>query len=582
MLAGLILLASAAEDADGRPRCAGKKATIVGSSGSETLRSKGRRSDVIAARGGDDVILAGGGRDVVCAGPGDDLVHGGKGRDVLRGWTGFDTLFGNTGSDKQFGEADDDTLIGGPGGELAAGGLGNDRVYGQQQDDLLIGSDGDDTLIGDHGNDEMRGDAGNDWLRGDANSNILNGGPGDDWVSFAAYTSFGKEEGVPFSLRDGSLGPETDDDVSGVENVAGSAFADELHGFVPGATARGLGYRPNPDDPRPAFVDECTGFLAASCGPHPVPVGQPVMLMDPAPADPGVQVLGGAGGDRLQVSRAGPNVIATASSALAAGPGCAGGGTTMVVCPVGERPGYVVVYGDAGPDSISVVGDLGPATTVRLDGGEGGDSILGGPGDETLEAGYDDASVDTPGSGHHTPDFLDGGGGDDVVSSLYFGPDLLQGGAGSDQMVSDACTGNVVDGGSGGSDIAGFAKDFSVTARIGGLASSAALAPEEGVCVPARVAASNEILEGTRGDDVLIGNNRSNSLIIGHQGNDVVKRLGGRDRLRGDAGSDVLEGGPGPDVLEAADGEADRSLHCGSGGRRAHRDAHDPRPRRCR
>jgi uncharacterized delta-60 repeat protein len=87
------------------PRCAGQRATIVGTHGRDTLRGT-RRADVIVARGGDDRVIARGGNDLVCGGSGDDRLSGGRGRDRLRGGTGRDVLAGGPGRDR---------LIGGPG-----------------------------------------------------------------------------------------------------------------------------------------------------------------------------------------------------------------------------------------------------------------------------------------------------------------------------------------------------------------------------------------------------------------------------------------------------------------------------------
>jgi hypothetical protein len=70
-------------------RCAGRTATIVGTSGRDTLRGTGGR-DVIAGLGGNDVIRGRGGDDVLCGGPGRDTIRGGAGRDRVIGGPGRD------------------------------------------------------------------------------------------------------------------------------------------------------------------------------------------------------------------------------------------------------------------------------------------------------------------------------------------------------------------------------------------------------------------------------------------------------------------------------------------------------------
>ena len=71
------------------PRCAGRRATIVGTPGRDRLRGT-RRADVIVALRGNDRVAAGAGRDIVCGGAGDDHLIGGRGRDRLLGGPGRD------------------------------------------------------------------------------------------------------------------------------------------------------------------------------------------------------------------------------------------------------------------------------------------------------------------------------------------------------------------------------------------------------------------------------------------------------------------------------------------------------------
>jgi len=95
----------------GAPRCGGRRATIVGTAGSETLRGT-RRADVIVALGGSDKVLARGGNDLVCGGAGNDRLSGGPGRDVLAGGAGRDRLTGGAGRDRCVGAAGPDRAAG--------------------------------------------------------------------------------------------------------------------------------------------------------------------------------------------------------------------------------------------------------------------------------------------------------------------------------------------------------------------------------------------------------------------------------------------------------------------------------------
>jgi uncharacterized delta-60 repeat protein len=90
-------------------RCAGKRATIVGTARGETLRGTAG-ADVIVALAGNDRVLGRGARDVVCGGAGNDRLNGGRGRDALSGGAGRDSL------------------IGGPAKDRCTGGRGRDRA----------------------------------------------------------------------------------------------------------------------------------------------------------------------------------------------------------------------------------------------------------------------------------------------------------------------------------------------------------------------------------------------------------------------------------------------------------------------
>jgi Tol biopolymer transport system component len=117
-------------------RCAGVRATKVGTAGGDKLRGTPRR-DVIAGLGGNDVIRGLGGKDILCGGKGRDRLLGGRGRDRLLGQRGNDILRGGPGRDK---------LLGGP---------GRDRLLGQGGNDILRGGPGRDKLLGGPGRDRQ-------------------------------------------------------------------------------------------------------------------------------------------------------------------------------------------------------------------------------------------------------------------------------------------------------------------------------------------------------------------------------------------------------------------------------------------
>jgi uncharacterized delta-60 repeat protein len=92
-------------------RCAGRKATLVGTRKADRIKGT-RRADVIVALGGNDKVHARGGNDLVCSGSGRDVVKGGKGKDRILGGNGKDRI------------------LGGPGPDLCNGGGGQDSAAG--------------------------------------------------------------------------------------------------------------------------------------------------------------------------------------------------------------------------------------------------------------------------------------------------------------------------------------------------------------------------------------------------------------------------------------------------------------------
>ncbi len=118
-------------------RCAGKRATVVGTDRKDRLRGT-RRADVIVALGGNDRIDGRGGNDLICAGNGNDTAAGGGGKDRI------------------FGQSGKDNIKGGPGNDSLDGGTGNDRLFGQSGKDTLRGRAGRDSLTGGPGTDKQK------------------------------------------------------------------------------------------------------------------------------------------------------------------------------------------------------------------------------------------------------------------------------------------------------------------------------------------------------------------------------------------------------------------------------------------
>jgi len=161
------------------PKCKGLRATIVGTSGNDTLRGT-PGDDVIHGLGGNDTINGGGGNDIICGGRGNDVLNGGPGNDKVYGGAGNDALTGGSGDDSLSGGPGRDLLYGHSGNDRLWGGPGNDWLYGGSGTDLLKGGDGTDLLQGESGNDRLYGEVGADNLSGGAGNDRLYGGPGND------------------------------------------------------------------------------------------------------------------------------------------------------------------------------------------------------------------------------------------------------------------------------------------------------------------------------------------------------------------------------------------------------------------
>jgi Ca2+-binding RTX toxin-like protein len=226
-------------------------------------------NDSVSGRDGNDTLIGGDGIDNLMGNDGDDLLIGGEGGDFLSGNAGTDTAsyadsdesvvvdldwedswgygFGSGGTaehdlvqgiENLIGSSYADTLEGSDADNVIDGGAGADTLYGKGGADLLKGAGGADTLNGGNGADTLKGGGGAD---------MLNGGNGNDTASYEA-----SPEGVSVLLYtdDAAGGDAEGDELNGIENLSGSAFADvlwggdggnELHGLDGNDTLKGFG-----------------------------------------------------------------------------------------------------------------------------------------------------------------------------------------------------------------------------------------------------------------------------------------------------------------------------------------------------
>lgn len=173
-----------------------------------------------------------GGADLIHGYAGDNLVHGLSGNDRIYGGADNDALYGDDGVDQIFGEAGNDQLLGGNGADTLDGGIGNDTLDGGSDGstDILSGGWGSDLLVGGAGDDTLDGGGDDDILRGGSGADVIEGGLGIDTADYSSSAA-----GVSVSLATSALnsgGDAAGDQITGIENLSGSAFADTLTGDV--------------------------------------------------------------------------------------------------------------------------------------------------------------------------------------------------------------------------------------------------------------------------------------------------------------------------------------------------------------
>ena len=206
----------------------------------------------------------------------------------------------------------------------------------------------------------------------------------------------------------------------------------------------------------------------------------------------------------------------------------------------------IIVNGGDGSNRIDLTGvttaDFGVALTITVNGGDGGDTILGSEFADSLIGGNGADSI----TGAPADDTLDGSNGNDTLAGGV-GNDSLLGGDGADSINGD-----------GGNDtiIAGNGADFvsggDGTDSLNGSDGSDTLNGD----------ADNDTLSGDNGNDSLLGG-ADNDSVLGGSGNDTASGGDGtdtlnggidNDSLNGDGGTDNIDGGDGNDTLLGGDG----------------------------
>jgi len=179
-------------------------------------------------------------------------------------------------------------------------------------------------------------------------------------------------------------------------------------------------------------------------------------------------------------------------------------------------------------------GRLGLAQGPITGSNNGGNTLLGGDGAETITGGFHDDSISggaggdviTDASGNNN---LDGDAGDDTIMSGA-GADFIRGLEGNDS----------IDGGAGADDVNGNRGDDIVH---GG----------DGIDFT-RGGQGDDQVYGDAGDDLHVNGNIGNDTVHGGDGADSVYGGQGDDQIYGDAGDDYLSGDLGSDTLTGGAG----------------------------
>jgi Ca2+-binding RTX toxin-like protein len=521
-------------------------------------------ADVIVAPPGVEAVRGGGGDDTILAAPiasascpsgcelgvGSQTFEGGPGDDIVYGQRGNDTLLGGEGNDQLFGGIGDDVLRGGPGNDRLAGGFGADAIDGEAGDDYVHG-DGTLDRIADSGGgvDTLSYATG---ITPGFGAGIDSGQPGFPPTAEGrgVYLDLGL---VPTPAKGNGNNGEAPfgggvDEVQGndFETIVGTPFSDYIVGTPAAQTIYGGGGADvirgeGGGDVIDGGADgDYTGSgSVVQRDPTEVSVG----LMTPgAGAWSQLYLAGSDGDDAVTATYAGGSVsFSLASGAFdqsaPAAAGCAVA-PTQATCPLATPLDSIVLAGLGGSDTLSAA-NFPRSTTVILLGGEGGDSLDGGPESE-------DVLVDGPDAEGASGDVLNALGGDDALLHNG-GADQLLGGDGNDLFLSDSvCDGNLLNGG-GGRDNASWARfDMGVEAN---LASGRAGRPGSGDAPDCGGAGLDTLAEI---EDLEGGNSR-----------DVFYGDGGPNQLLGHFGPDDYFAGAGSDTVLANSGDADPAIDCG-------------------
>jgi Ca2+-binding RTX toxin-like protein len=470
--------------------------------------------------------------------------------------------------------------------EISLGGAGdsfngtnaNEHILGNGGGDSINAGGGSDIVEGGAGGDSLNGQDGNDYVEGGIGGDAMNGGAGIDTLGYSQSGSSVKVTlnnsggGTTSGSGSGPGNHAQGDSIGGFENIVGSNFNDTLTGNNLVNVLAGL-----------AGNDKLFGMggndvLVGGVGADVLDGGAGTDTADySTSASPVHLVLGGvsSGGDA-----AGDTFISIENFVGTAGADVFDGSASLTGFSADGGGGADSMFGGHGNDRLSLGGAALAAGFAALQ--EGGGTLNGGEGDDTLDGGgqaYDDGGTFDGGEGN---DVIYGGGGNDTIldgtgddtasggdgDDTFFvsgGLNDLSGDEGDDSFVVDLSDPTLAEDsgdigyarGGGGNDTYYFGHgsaphgSYDYT-RGHGFALADAL---DEVVTPLTVTTEDGTTVAIlRLDDMMVN---LTEIVDNYTGNDLADRVNGRgdnDTIDGAGGDDDLSGGEGNDLIFGGDG----------------------------
>jgi Ca2+-binding RTX toxin-like protein len=402
-------------------------------------------------------------------GSGDTLTLGsvpGVSNAITLGSTGINLeLSSNTDdvADVTYANVENVTVDGSDAGDVitGAGSVGTGSAIGLPL--TLEGGTGSDLLVGGAGNDTLNGSGSHDTLDGQAGNDALDGGLGIDTDHYSTDPAGVTVNLGPGTATDGFGGSDT---ISGVENVAGSAFPDTV-------TGNGSDNVLNGND--------------------------------------GADVLNGGGGDDTLNGRAGDDTIVSRSGNDALNGGAGTDTADYSTDPTGVKVNLgagSASDGYGGSDTISAIENVSGSAFADAISGDASDNVLRGGGGKDRLIGAAGSDILNGGSGIDTVSYAADPSG--VVVNLTAGT-ATDGSGGSDSLakienVAGSAFADTITGSAGADSLSGGAGADIISGRDG-----------------------NDVLKGGTGSDHLYGG-PGNDLLDGGPGADTCKPGPGKDK----------------------------------------------------